>query len=362
MRIDEIYTFLLPGGRVDEWSSWGKDDIAGKSEGRVSGRRTRQLWRARRARAGLWYNHHYDGQGNCILLTDTGGAIREQYDYDAFGMPYVYNAGGGTLGTGVQWGNRFLFTGREWLQELRIYDYRARQYQPELGCFLQPDPKEFGAGDYNLYRYCHNDPVNSSDPMGLETDRTWDRLMYEQGGSTRSFDVVEQIKDLHSQRWVTVGNVIISERNKTDSAPGKPTRNLGGSSLDQLGGEMATKAFNTGPRGQEQISWLFEKNGTPGAYAASVPIPGGAEPKQFKEEGNQPKLGVPSIPDFIPKGYHYVGFAYSHLLADKVIPLIDRQRAWRNRADAYMAVPHQGSSFPDIAKPYHYDPNVFPTN
>jgi uncharacterized protein RhaS with RHS repeats len=40
-------------------------------------------------------------------------------------------------------------------------------YQPELGRFMQPDPKEFGAGDYNLYRYCHNDPVNKSDPNGL---------------------------------------------------------------------------------------------------------------------------------------------------------------------------------------------------
>lgn len=27
------------------------------------------------------------------------------------------------------------------------------------GRFLQPDPKQFEAGDYNLYRYCHNDPV-----------------------------------------------------------------------------------------------------------------------------------------------------------------------------------------------------------
>jgi uncharacterized protein RhaS with RHS repeats len=40
-------------------------------------------------------------------------------------------------------------------------------YQPELGRFLQPDPKQFAAGDYNLYRYCHNDPVNKTDPMGL---------------------------------------------------------------------------------------------------------------------------------------------------------------------------------------------------
>ena len=36
-----------------------------------------------------------------------------------------------------------------------------------LDCrFLQPDPKQFAAGDYNFYRYCHNDPVNKIDPTG----------------------------------------------------------------------------------------------------------------------------------------------------------------------------------------------------
>jgi RHS repeat-associated protein len=117
---------------------------------------------------GLWYNHHYDAQGNCIMLTAgmPPGAIQEQYDYDAFGFPYFYNPNGNALLSLPR--TRFLFTGREWLSDLRIYDYRARQYQPELGRFLQPDPQEFGAGDYNLYRYCHNDPVNKTDPLGLE--------------------------------------------------------------------------------------------------------------------------------------------------------------------------------------------------
>jgi RHS repeat-associated protein len=138
--------------------------------------------------SGEWRYHHYDGQGNCILLTDTGGAIREQYDYDAFGMPYAYSVGGTPLGTAGPWGNRFLFTGREWLSDLRIYDYRARQYQPELGRFLQPDPQEFSAGDYNLYRYCHNDPVNKSDPTGLAErimeDFRWKTNCFFDGGNS----------------------------------------------------------------------------------------------------------------------------------------------------------------------------------
>jgi RHS repeat-associated protein len=110
---------------------------------------------------------HYDASGNCILQTYSGGGIAEQYEYDAFGYPYFYDGSGSNIGSSL-WGNPFLFTGREYLKELKLYDYRARMYQPELGRFMQPDPKEFGAGDYNLYRYCHNDPVNKSDPTGLD--------------------------------------------------------------------------------------------------------------------------------------------------------------------------------------------------
>src|SRR2546423_14797143 len=115
---------------------------------------------------GQWLYHHSDARGHCVLLTDSGGNLVEQYEYDAFGQPYFFNASG-TEANSSAYGNRFLFTGREYLKELKLYDYRNRMYQPELGRFMQPDPKEFGAGDYNLYRYCHNDPINHTDPTGL---------------------------------------------------------------------------------------------------------------------------------------------------------------------------------------------------
>lgn len=118
---------------------------------------------------GQWYNHHYDARGHCTLLTNTSGVLEQQYDYDAFGFPYFYTATGAKLNASAV-KTRFLFTGREWLNDLRVYDYRKRVYQPELGRFLQPDPLQFEAGDYNLYRYCHNDPVNKFDPFGLATE------------------------------------------------------------------------------------------------------------------------------------------------------------------------------------------------
>jgi hypothetical protein len=34
---------------------------------------------------------------------------------------------------------------------------------------MSEDPKLFDAGDYNLFRYCHNDPIDFTDPMGTET-------------------------------------------------------------------------------------------------------------------------------------------------------------------------------------------------
>ena len=62
------------------------------------------------------------------------------------------------------------FTGREWDQEIGLYFYRARYYDPEVGRFVGKDPIGFAGGDVNLYRYANANPVNLTDPMGLYSD------------------------------------------------------------------------------------------------------------------------------------------------------------------------------------------------
>lgn len=110
-----------------------------------------------------------DRLGNVVALLNGAGAVLERYKYDAFGQPTVTNGDGVSNPRDRSWhGNRFLFTGREWIASLNLYDYRHRMYRPSLGRFLQPDPIGFKAGDMNLFRYCGGDPVNRVDPMGLD--------------------------------------------------------------------------------------------------------------------------------------------------------------------------------------------------
>jgi RHS repeat-associated protein len=121
---------------------------------------------ARQDSNGRMLIYKQDQHGNVVAVMSDNGDVTEKYTFDAFGKPSIFDKwGNGRAVTAI--GNRFMFQGREWISELGIYDYRHRMYQPDLGRFLQTDPTGFDAGDMNLFRYCGDDPVDGSDPLGL---------------------------------------------------------------------------------------------------------------------------------------------------------------------------------------------------
>jgi RHS repeat-associated protein len=123
------------------------------------------------------FYYQQDHEGNVTHLVNGSGNVIESYRYDAYGAPTFYN-GSGTQISSTAYNNRFLFTGREYaatyrgtyVSPFKFYEYRARAYHPLLGRFMSEDHILADAGDYNLFRYCHNDPIDNVDPMGLDPE------------------------------------------------------------------------------------------------------------------------------------------------------------------------------------------------
>ncbi|MBL4800722.1 MAG: RHS repeat-associated core domain-containing protein [Emcibacter sp.] len=98
---------------------------------------------------------HADERGSIIAVSDKDGTEIQTIQYDIYGVPSSYG------------GSRFLYTGQMALLEAELYYYKARIYSPSHGRFLQPDPIGYSGG-MNLYAYVGGDPVNATDPWGLE--------------------------------------------------------------------------------------------------------------------------------------------------------------------------------------------------
>jgi RHS repeat-associated protein len=158
--------------------------------------------------------YHYDALGSAVALTDANGNVTERYGYDVFGAP-AYRDGNGAPVLSSSSGNRFLFSGRDYLSKANLYDYRNRTYSPTLGRFLQIDPLGFAGSNVNLYRYAGNSVANRLDPLGLSSCEDLCNIVSDTlSGLEARFDQRDALDDGDTNKWwdiqkglQTVGNL-----------------------------------------------------------------------------------------------------------------------------------------------------------
>ncbi len=111
------------------------------------------------AQSNTTYYYHFDALGSVVALSDAAGDTVQTYQYSVYGEAAVEDA---------NHTNPYMFAGVRYDIEIGLYYNRARYYNPFTGRFLQADPVGYEAG-MNMYAYCGNDPVGSTDPSGLRT-------------------------------------------------------------------------------------------------------------------------------------------------------------------------------------------------
>ena len=103
---------------------------------------------------------HADGLGSTRALSDSAGALTDEYAYSAFGQ-LEQHTGSSDL--------PFLFAGEAFDRSSGLYQNRARWMDPGVGRFLSPDPLAGARSPavVNPYPYVESNPTNRVDPTGL---------------------------------------------------------------------------------------------------------------------------------------------------------------------------------------------------
>jgi RHS repeat-associated protein len=127
-------------------------------------------------------------------ITDTSGNVLERYVYDAYGQPTFLTASWGTEGSSAYaW--TYLFQGDRYDAGTTDYNFRNRDYSPNLDRWLENDPIGFAGGQTNLYGAEGSNPTNGSDPMGLDDN------------SKQAYEAVKQFL-LGTAKKETVGRMV----------------------------------------------------------------------------------------------------------------------------------------------------------
>lgn len=118
---------------------------------------------------GTLYYYHYDGLGSVSAMTKQQGQSAHTYRYNDYGIILDNNGKAADASNFTNPHNHYTYTGQEWDENLNLFHFYAREYDPQTGVWLQRDPYR-GRLDVPVtlqrYGYVGNNPTNYLDRYG----------------------------------------------------------------------------------------------------------------------------------------------------------------------------------------------------
>ena len=109
------------------------------------------------------YYYVLNAQGDVAAILNSSGKLAASYDYDAWGNCTVYNNSDAAIGDL----NPLRYRGYYYDAETGFYYLQSRYYDPAICRFINADGLfTDGFIGANLFAYCANNPVNTTDPTG----------------------------------------------------------------------------------------------------------------------------------------------------------------------------------------------------
>ena len=114
---------------------------------------------------GTQYFYITNQMGDVLAITDTNGSIVGNYEYDAWGKVL-------TADTDLAKQNPLRYRGYYYNNETGYYYLQSRYYDSNICRFINADIPEIAkisksiSSGLNIFAYCNNEPINTSDPTG----------------------------------------------------------------------------------------------------------------------------------------------------------------------------------------------------
>ncbi len=123
---------------------------------------------------GQRYWYHYGALGSVVGLTKQQGQSDHNYPYADYGLIEPQT------GNFTEPHNAYTYTGQAWDDNIGVYEFYSRAYDPEVGVWLQHDPYRGRLGKpqtlYNRYMYVYDSPTNFIDLYGMATQGEIDNI------------------------------------------------------------------------------------------------------------------------------------------------------------------------------------------